>query len=242
MGDNHFISSFSLMMEHPLRIFANMIKQRIYIWLIVTLLLSNCYNVKKENKPFALLTTEMQNQKYKIATLGAGCFWCVETIFEELQGVISVESGYMGGHTKNPTYKEVCTETTGHAEVARIIYDPEIISFKDILEVFWQTHDPTTLNKQGNDTGTQYRSAVFYHSEKQKEEAEFYKNKLEESAVFSNPIVTEITPATDYYVAEDYHQNYYQLNSEASYCQYVIKPKVEKFRKVFKDKLKDGIQ
>ncbi|MDH5398178.1 MAG: peptide-methionine (S)-S-oxide reductase MsrA [Cyclobacteriaceae bacterium] len=184
----------------------------------------------------------MQNQKYKIATLGAGCFWCVETIFEELQGVISVESGYMGGHTKNPTYKEVCTETTGHAEVARIIYDPEIISFKDILEVFWQTHDPTTLNKQGNDTGTQYRSAVFYHSEEQKEEAEFYKNKLEESAVFSNPIVTEITPATDYYVAEDYHQNYYQLNSEASYCQYVIKPKVEKFRKVFKDKLKDGIQ
>jgi peptide-methionine (S)-S-oxide reductase len=172
------------------------------------------------------------------ATFGAGCFWCVEAVFQELEGVKSVTSGYMGGQVKNPSYKEVCTGTTGHAEVAQIVYDPSKISFKDLLEVFWQTHDPTTLNRQGADAGTQYRSAIFYNSEEQRAEAEKYKKELNESGAFDKPIVTEISAAETFYPAEDYHQNYYNQNGEAAYCQFVIRPKVDKFRKVFGDKLK----
>jgi peptide-methionine (S)-S-oxide reductase len=184
------------------------------------------------------MSSNGQTNKKEVAMLGAGCFWCIEAVFEELKGVIAVESGYMGGHVENPTYRAVTTGTTGHAEIAKITFDPSIISFKEVLEVFWQTHDPTTLNRQGADVGTQYRSAVFYLSEEQKETAEFYKKKLNESGAFNGPIVTEITKASAYYPAEDYHQNYYALNPNQGYCQFVIKPKLDKFRKAFADKLK----
>lgn len=171
------------------------------------------------------------------ATFGAGCFWCVEAVFQDLKGVHSVVSGYSGGHIKNPAYREVCEGRTGHAEVARITFDPEVISFKDLLEVFWMTHDPTTLNRQGADVGTQYRSAVFYHNEEQKEIAEKYKIELDKSGAFDNPIVTEISELINFYEAEDYHQNYFNNNSEQPYCSIVIKPKVAKFKKAFSDKL-----
>lgn len=173
-----------------------------------------------------------------VATFGAGCFWCVEAVFQDLNGVYSVESGYMGGKKQDPTYKEVCTGMTGHAEVCRIIYDPRILTFKDLLEVFWQTHDPTTLNRQGNDVGTQYRSAIFYYSEEQKKEAEFYKSELDKSGAFSDPIVTTLEKVDRFYPAEDYHQNYYNQNGDQPYCAFVIKPKVEKFKKAFSSRLK----
>ncbi len=180
----------------------------------------------------------MNENKYETATFGSGCFWCTEAIFEQLEGVIDVTSGYSGGHVPNPTYKQVTTGTTGHAEVCQITYDPQIISYDELLKVFWSTHDPTTLNRQGNDVGTQYRSVIFYHNEKQKELAEKYKSKLEEAKIFPNPIVTEISPFTNFYKAEDYHQNYYELNPDQAYCSFVITPKVEKFKKIFKNKLK----
>lgn len=179
------------------------------------------------------------NKDMEIATFGAGCFWCVEAIFQRLDGVSKVESGYSGGHVKNPSYKDVCEGTTGHAEVCQITYDPGEVSFTKLLEVFWQTHDPTTPNQQGNDVGPQYRSAIFYHNEEQKVLAEKYKAKLEASDVFSKPIVTEISPLINYYKAENYHQNYFNQNGSQGYCTYVIKPKVEKFEKVFKEDLKE---
>ncbi|MDH5366279.1 MAG: peptide-methionine (S)-S-oxide reductase MsrA [Cyclobacteriaceae bacterium] len=179
-----------------------------------------------------------KNKNLKEVTFGAGCFWCIEAVFEELKGVVSVESGYSGGAVENPTYNQIGTGTTGHAEVARIVYDADIINFKELLEVFWQTHDPTTLNRQGNDVGTQYRSVVFYHDKSQKEQAEHYKDELNKSGAFSKTIVTEISPLINYYKAENYHQNYYSLNPNQGYCQYVIAPKMEKFRKAFKEKLK----
>lgn len=171
-------------------------------------------------------------------TLGAGCFWCVEAVFLELKGVVSVTSGYMGGHVKNPSYRDVCTGTTGHAEVARIVYDPALITVDELLEVFWQTHDPTTLNRQGADVGTQYRSAIFYHNDEQQRIATDYKTRLNASGAFRSPIVTEIVRADVFYPAEDYHQNYYALNGNEGYCQMVIRPKLDKFRKVFAEKLK----
>jgi peptide-methionine (S)-S-oxide reductase len=185
-------------------------------------------------------TTEAKHVggEYEIATFGAGCFWCVEAVFEELEGVISVDSGYMGGRVVKPTYEQVCSGRTGHAEVCRITFDPAKISFDELLEVFWQTHDPTTLNQQGHDVGTQYRSAVFYHSPKQKELAEQWKKVLDESGAFRSPIVTEITAASVYYQAEDYHQDYFAMNPYDRYCNAVAKPKIDKVRKVFKDKLK----
>ena len=172
------------------------------------------------------------------ATFGNGCFWCTEAIFQQLEGVEKVESGYSGGHVTNPTYKEVCTGNTGHAEALRIVFDPKKISFDELLEVFWQTHDPTTLNRQGNDVGTQYRSVVFFHNNEQKQKAEKYKAELDKSGAFNNPIVTEIVPAETFYKAEDYHQNYYNENGSQPYCQFVIRPKLEKFQKVFKSKIK----
>lgn len=174
----------------------------------------------------------------EVATFGAGCFWCVEAVFQSLDGVNKVISGYSGGHIKDPTYRQVCTGTTGHAEVCQIYFDSEIISFEELLEVFWSTHDPTTLNRQGNDVGTQYRSAIFYHSESQRTLAEEYKAALDVSEAFPDPIVTEIVPFETFYEAEDYHQEYYDLNPNQPYCTYVIQPKMEKFRKVFEDKLK----
>lgn len=179
-----------------------------------------------------------QNQGLEEVTFGSGCFWCVEAVFQELEGVTSVKSGYSGGEVINPTYRQICTGTTGHAEVARIVYDPKKISFEELLEVFWKTHDPTTLNRQGNDSGTQYRSAIFFHNDKQKETAEHYKIELDKSGAFANPIVTEISPLINYYEAENYHQDYYTLNPNQGYCQFVIAPKMDKFRKAFKDKLK----
>lgn len=177
--------------------------------------------------------------KSDTATFGAGCFWCVEALFQDLKGVSKVQSGYAGGHVKNPSYKEVCSGSTGHAEVCQIIFDPSVISYAELLEIFWEVHDPTTLNKQGHDVGTQYRSVVFYHSEAQKKEAYFYKKKLQDEGIWDSPIVTEISPIDKFYPAEDYHQDYYNLNKESnSYCSLVITPKIEKFKKVFGEKLK----
>jgi peptide-methionine (S)-S-oxide reductase len=172
------------------------------------------------------------------ATFGAGCFWCVEAVFQNLKGVISVESGYSGGHIKNPAYREVCDGTTGHAEVCQLVFDPEQISYAELLEFFWKTHDPTQLNRQGNDEGTQYRSAIFYHSEDQKILAEKYKTELNDSGAWPKPIVTEIVPFEKFYKAEQHHQNYFNQNNDAPYCKFVIQPKVEKVKKVFKAKLK----
>lgn len=181
---------------------------------------------------------EQTTENLDTATFAAGCFWCVEAVFQQLDGVQLVVSGYMGGHVKNPTYEQVCSGLTGHAEACQIIYDPQKVSYETLLEAFWQSHDPTTLNRQGNDVGTQYRSAIFYHNEKQHQLATTYKAKLDKSGAWDKPIVTEISPKTTFYKAEDYHQNYYNLNTRQGYCQFVIRPKVDKFRKVFKDKLK----
>jgi peptide-methionine (S)-S-oxide reductase len=172
------------------------------------------------------------------ATLAGGCFWCTEAIFQRLKGVDTVIAGYTGGTVKNPSYREVCTGTTGHAEGIQIIYDPKVISFTDLLEVFFKFHDPTTLNSQGADHGTQYRSGIFYHSEEQKKTAEKVIKELTDAKAFDDPIVTEITPYTNFYSAEDYHQNYFNNNKEQGYCRVVINPKVEKLEKVFKEKLK----
>lgn len=185
-----------------------------------------------------LFSTEVMAKQLETATLGGGCFWCTEAIYKELKGVVDVEPGYSGGHVKNPSYEEVCTGNTGHAEVVQITFDPEIASFSDILEVFFETHDPTTLNRQGNDIGTQYRSVIFYHSENQKETAEKVIKLFDEEKVYNKPIVTEITPFTAFYPAEKYHEDYFEKNPDQPYCQFVIVPKLEKFRKIFKDKLK----
>ncbi len=180
----------------------------------------------------------MTSIKTDTATFGAGCFWCVEAVFQQLDGVLKVTSGYSGGHIANPTYEQVCSKTTGHVEVCRIVYDPKQISFDELLSVFWKTHDPTTVDQQGNDHGPQYRSAIFYHNDEQKRIAEKYKEELNKSGAWPNPVVTTIEPLKNYYPAEDYHQNYYNSNGGQMYCRYVIQPKLEKFEKVFKDKLK----
>ncbi|WP_439647570.1 peptide-methionine (S)-S-oxide reductase MsrA [Belliella alkalica] len=192
----------------------------------------------KSMKEIPKTKVEVQNGM-ELATLGSGCFWCIEAIYQDLKGVEGVKSGYSGGHIDNPSYRQVTSGTTGHAEVIQFSFDPMVISFEEILEIFWSTHDPTTLNRQGADVGPQYRSAIFYHSDKQKEVAEFYKKKLDESGSFDNKIVTEITAFNNFYVAEDYHQNYFNDNGMQPYCQIVIRPKVEKFKKVFADKLKN---
>lgn len=175
--------------------------------------------------------------KFETATFGAGCFWCVEAVFQCLEGVQQVVSGYAGGVVKNPTYQQVCSGTTGHAEVAQISFAPQVISFDDLLYVFWRTHDPTTLNRQGADVGTQYRSAIFYHSDEQKAIAESSKRETDASGLWPNPIVTEIAPCLDFYAAEVYHQNYYKLNPNQPYCQFVIDPKIRKFKEEFRENL-----
>lgn len=177
-------------------------------------------------------------KKTDTATFGTGCFWCTEAIFQELKGVLKATSGYTGGHVANPSYEEVCTGTTGHAESLQIIYDPTVITYDELLEVFWESHDPTSLNRQGNDVGTQYRSAIFYHNEEQKQKAEHYKAELNKNGAYDKPIVTEITAYTKFYPAEDYHQHYYATHGSQPYCYLVIRPKVEKFEKVFAKKLK----
>jgi peptide-methionine (S)-S-oxide reductase len=175
---------------------------------------------------------------YDTATFGTGCFWCTEAIFQQLDGVVKVTSGYSGGHVDNPTYEEVCAKKTGHAECLNITYDKNKISFDELLTVFWKSHDPTTLNRQGNDEGPQYRSVIFYHNEEQKQKAEESKAEFDKSGAYSKPIVTTIEPFKTFYPAENYHQDYYRLHGDAPYCQYVVRPKVEKFQKAFKEKLK----
>lgn len=213
-------------------LFKNLIAVIFFAAILFSTACSQAESIKQNTMP------NTTSSNIDTATLGSGCFWCVEAVFQRLEGVSKVVSGYSGGTIKNPAYREVCEGTTGHAEVCQIIYDKSKIDFKDLLEVFWKTHDPTTLNQQGNDLGTQYRSAVFYHNTEQKELAEMYKNKLNKSGVYNKPIVTEITPYTNFYAAEDYHQNYFTLNGQEPYCRFVIQPKVDKFEKVFKDKMK----
>ena len=187
---------------------------------------------------FIIITNWAMGKELEKATLGGGCFWCTEAVYLELKGVVDVKPGYSGGHVKNPSYREVSNETTGHAEVVQITFDPAIVSYTEILEVFFVTHDPTTLNRQGNDVGTQYRSAIFYHSEQQKQTALKVVELLTKDKVYNKPIVTEVTKFDAFYVAEDYHINYFARNKNQPYCQYVVAPKVEKFRKVFKEKMK----
>lgn len=225
------------------------------LWMLCVLVLPSCGkstpagDEKQEQKPMATVRTAKPEgdlksreappmSETKLATFGAGCFWCVEAVFQQLDGVVSVESGYAGGAADNPTYRQVCSGTTGHAEVCQIRYDPAKISYDKLLEVFWQTHDPTTLNRQGADVGTQYRSVIFYHDDQQREQAEKRKRELDAAGVWEAPIVTEIDPLLKFYKAEDYHQDYFRTNPDEGYCQMVIRPKVEKFRKVFRDALK----
>ena len=173
-----------------------------------------------------------------VATFGNGCFWCTEAVFQQLKGVKTVTSGYTGGSVKNPTYEQVCGGDTGHAEGIQVTFDPKVISYAELLEVFWRSHDPTTLNRQGNDTGTQYRSAIFYHTPRQKELAEAYRVKIDEAHVYSAPVVTEIVPYTEFFPAEGHHQNFYSTNPRQGYCRVIIQPKLDKLQKVFADKWK----
>ena len=181
----------------------------------------------------------MNNEKTEIATLANGCFWCTEAIFERLKGIKSILPGYAGGTVKNPSYDQVCTGKTGHAESIQIEFDSKVIPFEKILDIFWHTHDPTTLNRQGNDIGTQYRSAIFYHDEKQREIADKSKKEVEKDGVYKDPIVTEITPFKNFYVAEDYHKNYYEKHQDAPYCNFVIDPKIYKLLQQYRNDVKE---
>jgi peptide-methionine (S)-S-oxide reductase len=183
------------------------------------------------------MTSKTTNPNLETVTFGSGCFWCTEAVFQNVRGVTSAVSGYSGGQTQNPTYEAICSGTTGHAEVIQVTYDPKEVAIEDLLRVFWRTHDPTTLNRQGHDVGTQYRSAIFYHNDKQREVAEAYKKQLDESGTFSAPIVTEISKFEKFYPAEQYHKEYYNLNPNQGYCQAIIRPKVEKFKKEFSELL-----
>ncbi len=214
-----------------------MVKKSIYFVFIFTFLSCNLSADKKEeNKKLTQNTISMN--ELELATFGNGCFWCTEAIFEQLEGITKVESGYAGGAVKNPSYKEVCSGNTGHAEVIRLTFNPEVISYRELLDVFFNTHDPTTLNRQGADVGTQYRSAIFYHNESQKGEAEKMIADLEGEKIFDNKIVTEITAIHNYFAADNYHQDYYINNKNEGYCRMVINPKLDKFIKKYKSKLK----
>lgn len=204
------------------------------------LLITTCYSA------FALspikhggnLNAALKAKNLDTATFATGCFWCTEAKFQQLNGVKKVISGFSGGHVAHPTYEQVCTGTTGHAETCNIIYDPSVITYDELLEAFFVAHDPTQLNRQGNDVGTQYRSAIFYHNPSQKEKADYYINKLNQEKVYPNKIVTQVVQYTVFYKAEGYHQNYYNLNASQPYCKYVIQPELAKFKQVFKDRLK----
>lgn len=198
--------------------------------IILTSFTSNCQYISNN--------TKMTDTKYELATFGGGCFWCTEAMFDQLKGVESAISGYSGGTKENPTYEEVCSGTTGHAEVIQVKYDPNKITFLELLEVFFKTHDPTTLNRQGGDKGTQYRSVVFYHNPEQKQQTEQIINELTKEKIWNNPIVTEIAGYSKFYSAEAYHQEYFVNNPQNQYCQMVVTPKVQKFEKLFKDKIK----
>jgi peptide-methionine (S)-S-oxide reductase len=212
-------------------------------FLLISISLLSCAQkkAKQTNKKTEIIKqTKMPEleKNMEVITLGAGCFWCVEAVFQGLNGVQKVVSGYSGGHVENPTYEQICNKNTGHAEVCQLYYDTTKITLPEILEVYWQTHDPTTIDQQGADRGPQYRSVIFYHNEKQKQISETYKVALDSSGAYNNTIVTAIEAFSNFYKAEDYHQNYYKNNPEQGYCRFVIQPKIEKFIKVFKDKVK----
>ena len=218
-------------------------KQHILIIAALLFSLSSCGNSEatlQNETVFKKMetTNNSTNKMIDTLTIGGGCFWCVEAQLQQLNGVLTVTSGYAGGNSKNPTYKEVCTGLTGHAEVIQVTFDNSIISLDEMLAAFWQAHDPTQLNRQGNDVGTQYRSVIFYRNDEQKKIAEDYKKKLNDEKVYDKSVVTEISPLTTFYSGEEYHQNYYNQNASQGYCQFVITPKLDKFKKVFKDKLK----
>lgn len=202
-----------------------------YILLSVTTACSAFASSRREKEVFKAV-------KLDTATIATGCFWCTEAKFKELRGVVKVTSGFIGGHTANPTYEQVCTGTTGHAEACNIVYDPGQISFDELLQVFFTVHDPTQLNRQGNDVGTQYRSAIFFHNAVQKQKAEYYIKKINEEKAYPKPVVTQVVPFTIFYRAEGYHQNYFSRNGDMPYCKYVIQPELDKFRKAFASKLK----
>lgn len=210
---------------------------------LLQLLLAACSASGGNDSPPPASTTKnstMSTSTTSVATLGGGCFWCIEAVFQRLDGVIKVESGYSGGSVANPTYKAVCAGTTGHAEVTQITFDPAVVSYEDILQVFFASHDPTTLNRQGNDAGTQYRSVIFTHDAEQERIAKAYIAQLTAAKTWPDPIVTEVTPFKHFYVAEDYHQDYYNQNGTQPYCSFVVRPKVEKFLKMFPDKVKSS--
>ena len=210
-----------------------------YIVLISTVLsFFSCGNKTQLTDNKTEVKKEIMNDSVQVATFAGGCFWCTEAVFLEVKGVEKIVSGFTGGFVKNPAYREVCNETTGHAEGIQITFNPKEVAYEDLLEIFFATHDPTTLNKQGADVGTQYRSAIFYHSIEQKEKAEKYIQLIEKEKLYANPIVTQIEEAGVFYLAEDYHQNYYNQNKKQGYCQYVIAPKLDKLRKYYKSKLK----
>lgn len=211
-------------------------KQLIFLLLVITTSCASQDNKNRKSNQTAMNTSEIT--KTDTATLGAGCYWCTEAQYQLLDGIISVISGFSGGTIKNPSYREVCDGRTGHAEVVQVVYDMSKLNYADILEAFFSSHDPTQLNGQGNDIGTQYRSVIFFHNDEQKGIAEKIKNELNESGAYKDRIVTEISPFTVFYKADDYHQNYFNENGEQPYCKMVVAPKVEKFKKVFKDKLK----
>ena len=212
--------------------------QRILIPAVVVLVVQSASCNYAQLQEEISVNAPNESREMAVATFGGGCFWCVEAVFEKLEGVQDVVSGYAGGKIPNPTYKQVTTGRTGHAEVCQIHYDPNNVSYTELLEVFWKTHDPTTLNRQGHDIGTQYRSVVFYHDEAQKKTAEFYQQKLDGSGVWKDPIVTEISPIVEFFEAEKYHQNYFRNNPFQGYCRVVIVPKMKKFKEMFADKLK----
>jgi len=220
-----------------------LIRNRLFVLsttvLIVAVLAARIMPYRKAHRATKGREEHMATESLDTATFASGCFWCVEAVFQNLKGVKSITSGYSGGRVANPTYEEVCSGTTGHAEACQIIYDPSQVTFPELLEVFWKTHDPTTLNRQGNDVGTQYRSAIFFHSDEQKTLAEHYKKELDSTGAYDAPIVTEIVPLETFYPAENYHQNYFNEHGAQPYCQFVIRPKVDKFKKAFKEKLKD---
>ena len=205
---------------------------------ILLVVFQSCAQQIEQNENSKRKSAPKDLSNFQTAYFASGCFWCVEAIYETIDGVYEAESGYAGGKTKDPTYEEVCSGNTGHAEVARVVFDDDKITFDELLELFWFVHDPTQLNRQGNDIGTQYRSVIFYHSEYQKERAEFFISKLTEEQVWQNPIVTEVIEINNFFRAENYHHNYFELNPQNAYCQAVVRPKVEKFKKVFENKLK----
>lgn len=196
------------------------------------------YSIPAQNQSQGAIMDSKKSDSLEVATFGGGCFWCVEAIFERVKGVHKVVVGYAGGDVPNPTYKQVTTGTTGHAEVCQIYFDPSVITYEELLEIFWKTHDPTTPNRQGADVGPQYRSIILFHNDEQRRKAEYYKKRLEEEHVYDKPIVTEIVPLKAFYPAEEYHQNYYAKNPRTPYCSFVIQPKVKKFEKIFKEKVK----